>query len=147
MSWLRDAARAVPCNRGLTLIEMLVVLAIIGVVSGAAMLSLSPTRGAGVEVESRRLAGAIQSAADATLVSDHSVALRVDASGYQIDGQGERHLLPDGIVLAGTPLAAASIPLGETTAIDLTIVRGDHVWAVSFDGLRATASRIAPDSR
>ena len=147
MSRLRAAPRAVSCNRGLTLIEMLVVLAIIGVVSRAAMLSLSPTRGAGVEVEARRLAGAIQSAADATLVSDHPVALRADASGYQIDGQGERHLLPEGIVLADAPLTAASTPLSETAAIDLTIARGDDVWAVSFDGLRTTVSRIAPNRR
>lgn len=128
-------ARA-PAEAGLTLIEMLVVLAIIGVVSGATMLSLAPARSIGVEVEARRLAVALQGAADAALVADAPVVLAADAAGYSL-GKA-RHELPEGMRLAGVP--AAPLVVGEVP-LDLTIARGGDAWSVRFDGLRATAFR------
>ena len=45
---------------------------------------------------------------------------------------------PNGRVLTAPALA---LPLNDTSAIDLTLVRGDEVWDVRFDGFRATAVR------
>lgn len=130
---------------GLTLIEMLVVLAIIGVASGATLLSLAPRRSIGVEVEARRLAATVQQAADATMASDGPTAIVVDAAGYRLDGIGAapRHDLPAGIGLVGAPANPVALALGNGAALDLTIARGSDAWTVSFDGLRAVATRAA----
>lgn len=127
---------------GLTLVEMLVVLAIIGIASGATLLALAPPRGPGVEVEAHRLAGVMQQAADATMTTDVPAALVADASGYKV-GRGERHALPDGMSIVGAPAEPQALALSDAAAVDLTIARGDEAWAVSFDGLRATASKAS----
>lgn len=125
-------------DAGLTLIEMLVVLAIIGVASGATVLSLG-SHGPGAEVEARRLAGTIQAGADAAMTGNAPLSLRADAAAYQVGSN--RHVLPDGMHLEGAP--AAPVALDDNSAVALTLVRRNEVWAVDFDGLRATASRAA----
>jgi general secretion pathway protein H len=127
-----------PAEAGLTLIEMLVVLAIIGIASGATVLSLS-SHGPGAEVEARRLAGSMQAAADGAMLGGPPAALRVEATGYQV--ARERHVLPDGMRLEGVPATPAALALDETSTVDLTLVRGDEAWDVRFDGLRASASQ------
>ncbi|QYE36770.1 hypothetical protein KZX46_09650 [Polymorphobacter sp. PAMC 29334] len=117
---------------------MLVVLAIIGVASGATVLSLG-SHGPGAEVEARRLAGTIQAGADAAMTGNAPLSLRADAAAYQVGSN--RHVLPDGIRLEGTP--AAPVTLDDNSVVDLTLVRGDEAWNVRFDGLRATAARAA----
>jgi len=134
-------------DAGLTLVEMLVVLAILGVTSGAAMLSLSPARGGGVEAEANQLAQAMQRAADAALVSDQAFALQADPRGYRlakkVDGRwlGVRHDLPPDMRLEGASRKPVAIELGDGLPIDLTIRRDGDAWAVGFDGLRAVAVR------
>ncbi|UAJ10262.1 prepilin-type N-terminal cleavage/methylation domain-containing protein [Glacieibacterium megasporae] len=123
-------------DAGLTLIEMLVVLAIIGVASGATVLSLG-SHGPGAEVEARRLAGTIQAGADAAMTGNAPISLRADAGAYQVGPN--RHVLPDGMRLEGAPVAP--VTLDDNSAVDLTLVRGDEAWNVRFDGLRATAAR------
>ncbi len=125
-------------DAGLTLIEMLVVLAIIGVASQATVLSLG-SHGPGAEVEARRLAGTIQAGADAAMTGNAPVSLRADAAAYQVGAN--RHVLPDGMRLEGAP--AAPVTLDDNSAVDLTLVRGSEAWNVRFDGLRATAARAA----
>lgn len=126
---------------GLTLLEMLVVLAIIGIASGATVMSLS-SHGPAAEVEARRLAGTMQAAADGALLGGTPAALYADARGYRIGG--DRHALPDGMRLEGVPTTVAPLALDDTSAVDLTLVRGDEAWSVRFDGLRASASRALP---
>jgi general secretion pathway protein H len=134
-----DAGLKLPvADAGLTLIEMLVVLAIIGVASGATVLSLG-SHGPGAEVEARRLAGTIQAGADAAMTGNAPVSLRADAAAYQVGSS--RHVLPDGMRLEGAP--TAPVALDDNSAVALTVVRGDEAWTVDFDGLRATASRSA----
>ena len=117
---------------GLTLVEMLAVLAILGIASGAAALSLAVRRGASVEGEAHGLARSIQASADATLTGAPPSLLTVDPRGYVVGDA--RHDLPPGMRLDG-----AGGAVGED-ALALRIARGDEAWAVDFDGLRATAS-------
>ena len=60
-----------PDQAGLTLVEILVVLAIIGVMAGATVLAIG-AGGGGVrtETEARRLASRLELAADETMVTD-----------------------------------------------------------------------------
>ena len=69
-------------DAGLTLVEMLVVLAIIGVAAGAVTLGIgAATRAPSVESEARRFAGRLQAAADDAMLGDRMIALTVDRSG------------------------------------------------------------------
>lgn len=124
---------------GLTLVEMLVVLAIIGVASGAAALALPGWRTPGVEGEARVLARAVQAAADSALSGDAPAVLRADPHGYRI-GTAARHDLPPEMRLdfAGT----ASLDEGARLALKLDGARAS--WIVVFDGLRATAIAESP---
>ncbi|MGI4880637.1 MAG: type II secretion system protein [Janthinobacterium lividum] len=129
-------------DAGLTLIEMLVVLAIIGVASGATALSLSPSRARGVEAEAHGLAATMQSLADAAMFDDRPRALIVDRGGYRIDGgQTKRHDLPAGAAIAGPDEGRIIMTFGQPVA--LRIETEEESWVVEFDGLSARADRVA----
>ena len=144
---------------GLTLIEVLVVLAIVGVMTGVSVLSLGALdRGARAETEAMRLADRMQLASDEALTSTATLALVWDAQGYRFDrwdgaGAGWRRIdrgplgvsrtLPGMLRLQRgdgsdpTPVEiAAHLPQATT---DLVIAGAGGAWAVVFDGLSATA--------
>lgn len=136
---------------GLTLVEMLIVLAIIGVMGGVAVLAAGGAgRVPGVEAEARRLATSIQLAADESLVTDQPLALAWDAKGYAFltpnpDARGgsvaelsERHDLPAELLLTGTGVPSAT-PISQDNALAMTLSGEEQSWNVRFDGLNATA--------
>ena len=143
----------------MTLIEMLVVLAIIGIAAGAVALGLgSAARGSSAESEARRLAARIQLVADDTMVTDRPVAFAADATGYRFLGWNprkggwtpgatdllDRHDLPSGIRLTTTATMRAPVPIGMDgagAAIDARIVSGGDRWRVRYDGLTTNAER------
>lgn len=148
---------------GLTLIEVMVVLAVIGVMAGVAMLGLGALdRGARAEAEALRLAGRLQLAGDAALVSSAPHALVWDAQGYGFarwDAAAqvwrpsdlrllERHTLPAAFRLArqGAPGGASAL-IGADIAqptIVLLITGGAAPWSVAFDGISARAAPLEP---
>ncbi|ATE63533.1 GspH/FimT family pseudopilin [Rhizorhabdus dicambivorans] len=138
---------------GMTLVEMLAVLAIIGVAAGATALGIgAATRAPSVESEARRLSSRLQSVADEAMVSDRPVAFTWDAKSYAfLDGDGAawregsddghaRHRLPAGIRLdmgrRTPPLLLGVDGSGVPAAIGLKA--GDDRWLVVYDGLSAT---------
>jgi general secretion pathway protein H len=142
---------------GLTLVEILVVLAIIGVMSSIAVIGLGGIgEGASAQSEARRLAASIQLAADEALVADRPLALQWDAEGYSFvrwDSKRQewqphdaafsaRYELPDEISLASE---SDDLPLriDEGSAAALTVRAGSQSWRVNFDGLNAAAAPAA----
>lgn len=137
----------------MTLIEMLVVLAIIGVMAGLTVLGMGgAARGANIESEARRLADRLQLAADEVMVSDRPIALAWDAKGYGFlawDGRGwraedgaafARHALPAGLRL--TLPARGPLPIGyENGGLPFVarLAGAGQSWAIGYDGLSVTA--------
>ncbi len=130
--------RATPPDReaGLTLVEVLVVLAVIAIAGSASVLSLAPRRDSAVEGAARQLAAAIQSSADRSLVTGGAVALVLAKSGYRI-GTVQTEL-PPGATLAGTSPTARIAFGGEPFALNL--VRGSDRWTIAFDGIETAAT-------
>jgi general secretion pathway protein H len=138
---------------GMTLVEMLAVLAIIGVAAGATALGIgAATRAPSVESEARRLSTRLQSVADEAMVSDQPVAFTWDAKSYAFlrwDGRGwqtgeddghARHRLPAGVSLdmgsRRPPLVLGVDGSGVPAAIGMKT--GTDRWLVVYDGLTAT---------
>lgn len=141
---------------GMTLVEMLVVLAIIGVMAGVTVLGMgSAARGANVESEARRLADRLQLAADEAMVSDRGVALAWDARGYGFLAKGEggwqadqsdafaRHALPAGFRLSlprRRPYPLGFESGGVPFVAQLRAPSGR--WTIAYDGLVVTAQPV-----
>jgi general secretion pathway protein H len=139
---------------GMTLVEMLVVLAIVGITAGAAALSIgSATRAPNIESEARRLADRLQLAADDVMVSDRPLAFIWNEKGYAFVGwsgsgatEGEAldsHSLPAGMTIepktSSRPVPLGIDGMGMPVAVRL---RSDtESWIVAYDGLNATALR------
>ena len=148
---------------GITLIEMLVVLAVIGVATGATMLGLnSADRDTRAQAEAVRLASYLSLGVDEALVGGAPLALIWDAGGYSFvawsdinaswgvaapnalairhDLRAPLQLRVDGQV---TPVAVMIAPSGIGPVVSfviepLTLGTGPR-WIVEFDGFAASA--------
>lgn len=149
-----------PSEAGLTLIEMLIVLAIIGVAAGATTLGIgAATRAPSIETEARRLATRLQSAADDAMLGDRTIAFIVEKHGYgfaTISADGKTvartdevlgfHQLPGGMTMTLNVRPPVVLGVdGSGKPLSATIERGSQRWLVTYDGM--TASTImAPKS-
>lgn len=151
-------------DNGITLIEVLVVLAVIGVATGATMLGLnSADRNTRSEAEAIRLARNLALGVDEALLSGAPLALMWDAGGYKfiawsagenkwtasdVASLAERHDLraPVTMVMQGAniplPVIIASSGIGSTVNFEFASAPSDKSqdWLVSFDGFAATAN-------
>lgn len=151
-------------ERGLTLIEMLVVLAIIGAVASVSALSLGSASGRDGQAEASRLTARLQLAADQALIEDRSFALALQKDGYSfvewdadsaewraatLPALDEAHRLPRGMVLRG-PRGNAVLPIAADSAgraFSLTVESEGRAWKIDFDGVTArTAVAATPTS-
>ena len=146
-------------RRGMTLIEVLVTLGIVGIMSTLVVLGLGVTdRGLDTESEANRLAESLRAAVDETLVTRRPMAMAWDETGYGFVGQNAsggwadqtserldvRHDLPRGVTL--TSDAPALIVLGGDTQavpVRMSMNAGERSWQVAFDGLSVTTQRAA----
>lgn len=138
---------------GFTLVEMLIVLAIIGVAAGATVLGIGAvSRQPTLESEARRLASLVQSAADDAMLGDRLVALTVDDHGYGFaawDGRGwvarqDYHPIPSGMTVAfdvPPPMILGADGSGRPMTAVLTSESDGAAWRVRYDGLTARAER------
>lgn len=143
-----------PSEAGMTLVEMLVVLAIIGVMAGAVALGMgSVTRAPSVETEARRLATRLQAAADDAMLGDRTIAFTVRKDGYgfavmsrdgkvvpRTDAAFGFHQLPGGMVM--TLSVRPPVVLGVDGAgkpMQAVIESGPRKWTVVYDGMTVRA--------
>lgn len=149
-----DSAARRASQAGMTLIEMLIVLAIIGVAAGAVTLGIgAATRKPSVESEARRLASRLQAAADDAMLGDKLIAFTAEPHGYgfatigangklapRTDDAFAPHTLPAGITLTldvRPPLVLGVDGSGKPIAA--TVENGSQRWLVRYDGMTATA--------
>ena len=151
---------------GLTLVEVLVVLALIGVLTGGAVLSFgSGAQRTAARDEGTRLAARLDLAAQTALLSAAPVSFTFDEREYGFEVPGEdgwtepdvsalapRFALADGVSLEAVDAQGAMTPTGATRGFvidpDLVPVSGEPVtlllatrggpaWRVVFDGFGA----------
>lgn len=151
--------RARDAEAGLTLIEMLVVLAIVAVMAGVTVLGLGALdRGGRAEAEARRLADRLQLASDTALVAGAPLAMAWNARGYRFlrwdagrgawAGSGDGlldtpHALPPALRLeradGGGAAALLITPDLPQPPAGFRVAGGSTSWGVAFDGFGATA--------
>lgn len=137
-------------HAGFTLVEMLVTLAIVGVLTTMVVLGMGLSRqGADARTEANLLAARLGVAVDDALVTRRPVSLSWDAEGYglmttdnagrwTVTGEG-RHRLPRTLTLSGDAPGMVIVDGdGGGNAIALSIGDERGGWTVDFDGLTAT---------
>ena len=156
----RVGGRSLKRRSGMTLVEILVVLAIVGVMAGVVTLGVGAAdRGTGVETEANRLADRLRLAADDVLVTRRPLSLAFDGEGYGfvrgdagttgvVDALAERHALPAGVRMVGLGVASpVSIdPDGAQPVAAFGLAKGDRRWRVTFDGLNAVAEPVSDEA-
>ncbi len=143
-------------ERGMTLIEMLIVLVIIGIAAGGVALGVgTATRAPSVETEARRLALRLQAAADDAMLGDRIIAFTAERHGYGFAAIGRDgrmtplgdalafHKLPGGIVvtLDTRPPVVLGVD-GGGKPLTARIENGEQQWVVRYDGMTATATKV-----
>ena len=147
---------------GLSLVEVLVALAIMGIMMGVTVLSLGMLdRGNRGEAEAMRLADRLRLASDDALLSSTLLALVWNERGYAflrwdaaaerwqespLPLLGARHTLPPAVRLeranvAGNPPVLISSDL-PSPPVELRLSGGGGRWAVTFDGLDAAVADL-----
>lgn len=143
----------------MTLVELLVVLAIIAVTASISVLALGSDDGMRSRAEAKRLQARIQMAADRTMIEGEPLALSFTEDRYAFmssaagdwqplpDDLGQTHELTGGLALSARPAGSffmiGAEAGGQPFALDLqdSDRPGTGGWTVIFDGMTA---RLAP---
>jgi general secretion pathway protein H len=129
----------------MTLVEMLVVLAIVGISAGMVVLAVGGGRSdAAAQTEANRFADRLRLAADEALIAGRPVTLSMNPTGYAFGAGGapvgewaERHDLPRGVRLSPRQAELLIDPDGAAPPATMTVRDRERTWAVTFDGLNA----------
>lgn len=149
-------------ERGMTLVEMLVVLAIIGVMAGITVLAAGAGTGArATETEARRLVARLQLAADEAMVTDRKLAFIAQDGGYRfirwdkqndawrpdtVEELGALHIPAQDIKLE-TNTGGRPLPIGADgggNPLTARFIGSGRQATVTFDGTGARLAMSAP---
>ena len=139
-------------RQGMTLIEMLVVLAIVGVSARLLVLGGGGLRDTTAQTEANRLADRLRLAADEALIDGRPMRLRLAPSGYEFvggsaDALAGRHVLPKGVVMSASDAEVSVDPDGAAPPTRMTIRDRSRAFVVTFDGLGADVVAVADEAR
>lgn len=139
-----------PGETGLTLVEMLVVLAIIGIMAGVVVIGMGSAGDRSAEIEAKRLAARLTLAADEAMVSDKALGFAWDKDSYRflVEDNGvwrddkagalEPHQLAGGVAIDAK--ARSPLRIGDGMPAELKLSTSKRSWVVHFDGATAKAS-------
>lgn len=137
---------------GLTLVEVLVVLAVIGVVAAMVVLGVR-TDGDPARVEANRFADRLRLAADEALIAGRPVTLAMDPRGYgfESDGRvaddwGARHDLPRDVRFWAPQSRLTVDPDGVEAPVEMTMRDRRQGWRITFDGLSAEVAPLGAEA-
>lgn len=142
---------------GLTLLELLVTISILGIALGAVALSIAPAEGRRADEEIERLAALFRLAHDETRLTGQPLTWQADLAGYRFlapDGK-VRQLGPDDPLrprrwpFAVRRLEAPGIRFGREPLLartDIRIATAERQWALVLDpfGTLGPADRSRP---
>lgn len=147
--------RAVPAaQRGMTLVEMLVVLAIIAITASVSVLALGSDSNLRGRAEAKRIEAHLQLAADQTMIGDTLLAISVEPEGYRFlefdPAVGDWRPLVDPALADPFELprdmkltadgSQTIFPLGADGAgqpFALNLEWKENSWKIAFDGMTA----------
>jgi general secretion pathway protein H len=144
-----DRAAAAPAQRGFTLLELLVVVAIVALATAGVSLSLRDSGATQLEKEAQRLVALLEGARAQSRTQGVAVFWQPGPRGFELDGQF-RPWLAEGTQVVAPALDSAGPwrmalgpePLIAPQRLALTL-QGRTLW-LSTDGLRPFAVSTAP---
>ena len=147
----RGGGASVRSHSGFTLVELLAVLAVIGLASAAVVVTMPDPRGS-VRGEAERLAARVDAARDMAIVDARGMALVVRSTGYGFEQQRrggwvpvsdaplEHRAWPDDVSVRFVGNGAGRVAFDEMGSGDpatITLSRGDERVSVRLDATGA----------
>lgn len=138
-------------NRGFTLLELLVVVAIMAIATAGVGLALRDSSQTQLEREAQRLAALLESARAQSRMSANPVRWRATATGFAFEGLADTTLPSNWLGADVRTTATAAVPLGPEPIIGPQRIRLESVsqparsLTVATDGVRPFAVRVDTD--
>jgi general secretion pathway protein H len=135
-------------ERGFTLVELMVVIAIIGLATGVAVLTMPDARG-DLRADAERFAARVRSAQDTAVIEAHDVSVSVRADGYDFSRYQRGRWVPlrdkpfapqlwstGAQAIVGTAGSARVVfdTTGGAEALDVTLVRDSQRVRIRLEG-------------